>query len=376
MLREVTPEVAVTTNFMSLFRELDYWDFADAEDLVTDDAYPDPADPDAHIGAALNYGLMRSLKDGRPWLLLEQAPSAVSWREVNVPKAPGQMRLGSMQAIAHGSDGVMFFQWRQAKFGPEKFHSAMLGHRGERSRTFQETKALGAELKALAPVRGTRVRASVALIADWDSWWGVTAPDSLPSLRLDWLREARAWHAAAYALGQPVDVARAAGPYGEHRVLLVPNLYATTAEQADALAGFVAAGGQLVVGPFSGVVDHREQIHDGEPPARCGTCSASRSTNGGRSPTARPARSPSPACSTACASGANGWMRHRAPRCSPPTPTAISPVAPRSPAAATARVRPGTSARASTPKGCAPCSRRSSQPPAWPPPPRIPPSKW
>ncbi|WP_235500563.1 beta-galactosidase [Leifsonia sp. Root227] len=266
VLREVTPDIAVTTNFMSMFRELDYWDFADAEDLVTDDAYPDPSDQDAHIAAALNYGLMRSLKDGRPWLLLEQAPSAVSWREVNVPKAPGQMRVGSMQALAHGSDGVLFFQWRQAKFGPEKFHSAMLGHRGERSRTFQETKALGAELKTLAPITGTRVRASVALVADWDSWWGVSEPESLPSVRLDWLREARAWHAAAYALGQPVDVARAAGPYGEHRVLLVPNLYATTTEQAAALTAFVEAGGQLVVGPFSGVVDHREQIHDGGAP--------------------------------------------------------------------------------------------------------------
>lgn len=266
VLREVTPDIAVTTNFMSLFRELDYWDFAAAEDVVTDDAYPDPADPDAHIGAALNYGLMRSLKDGRPWLLLEQAPSAVSWREVNVPKAPGQMRVGSMQALAHGSDGVLFFQWRQAKFGPEKFHSAMLGHRGERSRTFQETKAFGAELKKLAPIRGTRVRASVALVADWDSWWGVSEPESLPSVRLDWLKEARAWHAAAYALGQPVDVARAAGPYGEHRVLLVPNLYATTPEQADALSAFVAEGGQLVVGPFSGVVDHSEQVHDGGAP--------------------------------------------------------------------------------------------------------------
>jgi beta-galactosidase len=266
VLREVTPDIAVTTNFMSLFRELDYWDFAAAEDLVTDDAYPDPADPDAHIAAALNYGLMRSLKDGRPWLLLEQAPSAVSWRDVNVPKAPGQMRLGSFQALAHGSDGVMFFQWRQAKFGPEKFHSAMLGHRGERSRTFQEAKALGAELKTLAAIKGTRVRASVALVADWDSWWGISAPDSLPSLRLNWLTEARAWHAAAFALGQPVDVARAAGPYGDHSVLLVPNLYALTKEQADALTAFVADGGQLVVGPFSGVVDHSEQVHDGGAP--------------------------------------------------------------------------------------------------------------
>ncbi|KQR51193.1 beta-galactosidase [Leifsonia sp. Leaf336] len=266
VLREVTPEIAVTTNFMSLFRELDYWDFADAEDLVTDDAYPDPADPHAHVAAALNYGLMRSLKDGRPWLLLEQAPSAVSWRDVNVPKAPGQLRLGSLQAVAHGSDGVMFFQWRQAKFGPEKFHSAILGHRGERSRSYRESKALGAELKRLEAVRGTRVRSSVALVADWDAWWGVTQTESMPSQRLDWLIEARAWHAAAFALGQPVDVSRASGPFGDHRVVLVPNLYAATAEQAEALSAFVAAGGHVVVGPFSGVVDHREQVHAGGAP--------------------------------------------------------------------------------------------------------------
>lgn len=266
VLREVTPEVAVTTNFMSLFRELDYWDFAAAEDVVTDDAYPDPADPDSHIGAALNYGLMRSLKDGRPWLLLEQAPSAVSWRDVNVPKPPGRMRLDSLQALAHGSDGVMFFQWRQARFGPERFHSAMLGHRGERSRSFQETKAFGTELARLQPIRGTRVRSSVALVVDWDSWWGLDAPDSLPSRRLEWAGQARAWHAASYRLGQPVDVVRAGGPFGEHAVVLVPNLYAVTEEQAGALAAFVAGGGRLVIGPFSGIVDHEERVHEGGAP--------------------------------------------------------------------------------------------------------------
>lgn len=266
VLREVTPGVPVTTNFMSLFRGLDYWDFAAAEDLVTDDAYPDPADPGSHIGAALNYGLMRSLKGGRPWLLLEQAPSAVSWRDVNAPKPPGRMRLDSLQALAHGSDGVMFFQWRQARFGPEKFHSAMLGHRGERSRTFQETKALGAELARLQPIRGSRVRSSVAMVVDWDSWWGLSAPDSLPSLRLEWATQARAWHAAAFRLGQPVDAVPAAGPFGDHSVVLVPNLYAVTGEQADALSAFVRAGGRLVVGPFSGVVDHMERVHEGGAP--------------------------------------------------------------------------------------------------------------
>jgi len=266
VLRDITPEIPVTTNFMSFLRDLDYWDFAAAEDLVTDDAYPDPADPEAHIGAALNYGLMRSLKAGQPWLLLEQAPGAVSWRDVNVARAPGQMRLGSMQALAHGSDGVMFFQWRAARFGPEKFHSAMLGHRGEASRSFVETKALGAEVQRLEPVRGTRVRSSVALVADWDSWWGTSAPDSLPSQRLRWLQQAREWNAAMFALGHPVDVVRAEGPFGDHSVVMVPNLYIATEAQAAALAEFVNSGGHVIVGPFSGVVDPSEKVHPGGAP--------------------------------------------------------------------------------------------------------------
>lgn len=266
ILREVTPEIGVTTNFMSILRDLDYWDFAAAEDLVTDDAYPDPADPLAHVPAALNYGYMRSLKGGRPWLLLEQAPSGVSWRDVNVPKAPGQYRIGSMQAIAHGSDGAMVFQWRQAKYGQEKFHSAMVGHRGEASRSFQEAKAFGAELKRLEPVRGSRVRSRVALVVDHDSWWGSSATESLPSQRLNWLAQARAWHAALHALGHAVDTVRATGPFDGYDVVVVPNLYVADASQAEALSDFVARGGQLVVGPFSGVVDDTEKVHDGGAP--------------------------------------------------------------------------------------------------------------
>lgn len=266
VLREVTPDIAVTTNFMSLFRELDYWKFAEQEDVVTDDAYPDPADPNAHIGASLNYGLMRSLKGGQPWILLEQAPSAVSWRDVNVPKDPGKLRLDSLQAVAHGADGVMFFQWRQAKFGQEKFHSAMLGHRGEKSRSFVESKALGAELRSLEPVRGSRVRAKVALVVDWDSWWGSTAAESLPSQRLQWAEQARAWHRACAALGQPVDTVRATGPFEGYDVVLVPNLYVANEEQAAAMRAFVERGGHLAVGPFSGVVDGTEKVHVGGAP--------------------------------------------------------------------------------------------------------------
>lgn len=266
VLREVTPDIAVTTNFMSMFRDLDYWDFAAVEDVVTDDAYPEPADPTSHIGAALNYGLMRSLKGGQPWMLLESSASATSWRDVNVPKAPGKIRVESLQAVAHGSDAVMFFQWRQAKYGQEKFHSSMLGHRGERSRSFQETKALGLELRKLEAVRGTRVRSRVALVVDWDSWWGTSAVESLPSQRLQWAQQARAWHRVLYTLGQPTDAVRATGPFDAYDVVVVPNLYIVEQPQADALRAFVERGGHLVVGPFSGVVDATEKVHEGGAP--------------------------------------------------------------------------------------------------------------
>lgn len=262
VLREVTPFIPVTTNFMSILHGLDYWKWAAAEDLVSDDAYPDPADPRSHVAVALSYDLMRSLKR-QPWLLLESAPSAVSWREVNVPKPPGLMRLHSLQALAHGSDGVMFFQWRQAKYGPEKFHSAMLPHGGTATRGWQDTLRLGADLGRLAEIAGTGSAAEVALVLDWDSWWGLEAPESMPSNRLKLKDLLLAWYAPLHARGITVDLAPPGRDLSGYRVVIAPNLYLCTAEQARALAAF---DGELVVGPFSGVVDAADQVHDGGAP--------------------------------------------------------------------------------------------------------------
>ncbi|WP_113719027.1 beta-galactosidase [Arthrobacter dokdonensis] len=266
VLRDVTPDLPVTTNFMSILHELDYFAFADAEDIVTDDAYPDPADPGAHIDASLNYALMRGAKGGAPWLLLEQSASAVSWRDINVPKAPGVMRLDSYQALAHGAEGVMYFQWRAARFGPEKFHAAILGHRGEASRTFQECSMLGAELQQLGALKGSRVVADVAMLCNWDSKWALAAPDSLPTNRLSWIGQARDWHRASFTLGVTVDLVRAGADWSAYKVLLVPNLYLATPALAAQLDAYAAAGGTVVVGAFSGVVDENDHVHHGGAP--------------------------------------------------------------------------------------------------------------
>ncbi len=262
VLGEVTPDIPVTTNFMSILHGLDYWKWAAAEDVVSDDAYPDPADPASHVAVALSYDLMRSLKR-QPWILLEQAASAVSWREVNAPKPPGMMRLHSLQALAHGADGAMFFQWRQAKYGPEKFHSALLPHGGTASRGWRDTLRLGADLRRLAEVAGAPTRADVALVLDWDGWWGLEAPESMPSNRLRLKELLQAWYAPMHARGVAVDLVPPLGDLSGYRVVIAPNLYMCTEEQAKWLAAF---GGHLVVGPFSGVVDPDDQIHDGGAP--------------------------------------------------------------------------------------------------------------
>ncbi|WP_371497163.1 beta-galactosidase [Kitasatospora sp. NBC_00374] len=265
VLDELSPGVPVTTNFMSMFKALDYWRWAAEEDVVCDDAYPDPADPQAHVTAAMHYDLMRSLKGGAPWLLLEQAPSAVSWRAVNLPKRPGLQRLWSLQAVARGADGVMYFQWRASRAGAEKFHSALLPHRGTDSRGWRETVRFGAELRRLASVAGARTRAETAVVLDWESWWALELDDH-PSARMRWLDLLRPWYAALYRRSVAVDFVRPGADLSGYRVVLVPNLYLLREETARWLAAHADGGGHLVCGPFTGIVDEHDHVHPGGHP--------------------------------------------------------------------------------------------------------------
>jgi len=101
ILRSVTPQVPVTTNFVGLVQKsLDWHSWTPHQDIVSLDSYPDPYDARGYVEATFGYDLVRSTRSGQPWMLLEQAPSAVNWRSHNSPKAPGEMRLGSWQAVA------------------------------------------------------------------------------------------------------------------------------------------------------------------------------------------------------------------------------------------------------------------------------------
>ena len=267
VLTAKSPGVPVTTNFMRFFKPLDYWKWAEREDVVSDDVYQDPADPEAGMRAAMAGDLMRSLGRGRPWVLMEQTSSRVNWRDVNVAKLPGQMRLWSYQAVARGADGVMFFQWRQSRAGAEKFHSAMVPHGpAESSPVWKEVKQLGQELRGLDAVCGSRVRSEVAIALDWESWWALELP-SKPSTRLRQVDQLEDYYRPLFAANVVPDFVRPEHDLSAYKLVLVPNLYLVSDDGAANLIEFVRGGGTLVMSFFSGVVDPFEHIRLGGYPA-------------------------------------------------------------------------------------------------------------
>ncbi|MFI2105324.1 beta-galactosidase [Isoptericola sp. NPDC019693] len=269
IVRRHDPERPVTTNLMGFFGGIDPHDWAADLDVIADDAYPDPASPDAPADSALVNHLARGLAGGASWLRMEQAASAVSWREHNLTKSPGRLRAEVLQAAAHGCDGALFFQWRQARSGPERFHSAMLPVAGPDTALHAGVRRLGADLRALRGLVGQPVHRRVALLWDWPSWWAGTQV-ALPTSRLDPLATLQAWHRVLWRLGVVADVVapgREDVALADYDVVLAPALTVLDQGTADRLDAYVAGGGHLVWGPFGGVADGLAHLHLGRSPA-------------------------------------------------------------------------------------------------------------
>jgi beta-galactosidase len=257
IIRSHAPDTPITTNFMGFFKDVDYWSWAPHVDVVSDDLYPDPADPRSHVASAAARDLMRSLGGGKPWLLMEQATSAVNWRPPNVPLADGRHRLNSLQAVARGADGILHFQWRQSAAGAEKFHSAMLPHAGEDTRIHRAVRALGAELSELGHVVGAQVPAQVAICFDWDSWRAVEQ-DGTPAV-VDYLDTVLRFYEGFLRRGVTVDFLHPDADSTAYSLVVAPAAHVLSDSAVAALAAVPARGDTLVVTYLSGVLD--ENLH-------------------------------------------------------------------------------------------------------------------
>jgi beta-galactosidase len=258
-LKAVTPEVAVTTNLMGTFKPLDYFRWGREMDIVSWDSYPSLDTPVGDV--AMRHDLMRGLKDGAPFMLMEQTPSQQNWQPYNSLKRPGVMRLQSWQAVARGADTVMFFQMRRSRGACEKYHGAFIEHAGhENTRVFREVSALGRELASLGDtLLDSRIQARTAVLFDWDNWWAVEM-SSGPSVALQYLPQVSAWHDAFWSQNYGVDIVGETADFSRYDVLVAPVLYMLKPGVAARIEAFVEGGGTFVTTFFSGIVNENDLV--------------------------------------------------------------------------------------------------------------------
>ncbi len=263
ILRPITPNIPITTNFMTTSFALDYQAISRVVDVVADDQYPgyDPDNADFAKSAAywsMKQDLYRCFKPDRTFMLMESCPGAVQWRTPQKAKRPGVHRLEMLQAIAHGADGTCYFQFRAGRGSMEKLHGSVVEHWGTdrhtQTRRFRELRDLSDTYEKLSPVLGTSVNAQIAMVYDWESRWGqqfscgagVSSPDWRMNQRHYYDEIATEQYQMFWQRGLPVDVISNDRDLSKYKLVVLPMHWIMTPKFALKLREYVQQGGTLI----------------------------------------------------------------------------------------------------------------------------------
>lgn len=265
-------KLPVTTNFMFFFKSLDYYELHKCMDVVSWDSYPfwhkNKDEVPVAVKTAAVHSMMRSMKK-KPFLLMESTPSCINWRAFNPVKRPQMHMLSSMQAVAHGSDSVQYFQWRKGRGSFEKFHGAVLDHRNkDDTRTFRDVTEVGRRLEEVSEkVLATCNKPKAAIVFDWENWWAVEDATG-PRLDIDYAKTFLTHFRAFWEAGIDVDVINMDYDLADYELIAAPLNYLYKEGYAGRVEEFVRNGGSYVTTYWSGIVNETDLCFTGEHPLR------------------------------------------------------------------------------------------------------------
>ena len=270
-VREIVPEAKVCVNMMYRFGGIDYFEMAKEVDLATWDSYPTwhkPGRTNEEIALDTNmmHDLYYSLKD-QPFYLMESTPSYTNWQPITKVKKPGMAMFSGLSAIAHGSDSVMYFQWRQARGASEKFHGSVVSHDcREDNRVFVETAQLGEALAAISRVTDSRKEKQAAIVHDWNNMWAVEGSQGPRNAGMGYWEEIRRHYDGLSRNGFTVGFVNQDSDLTGYKLVVCPMLYMLREDFAAKLRDFTQNGGTLVVTYWSGMVDETDLCYLGDAP--------------------------------------------------------------------------------------------------------------
>lgn len=261
-LKAVNPNLPTTANFMEYFYDYNYWELAKSIDVVSWDSYPlwhkDQDEVALACYTAMYHDLMRTLKN-QPFLLMESTPSQTNWQPITKLKKDGVHLLSSIQAIAHGSDSVQYFQWRKSRGSVEKFHGSVIDHVGHAdTRTGKEVTAVGEYLRKINEVAGTETSAEVAIVFDWENRWALDDASGPRNEGMHYEQTVCDHYRGFWEQGVNCDIIEQLCDFSSYKVVVAPMLYLIKPGVAERLEEFVKQGGTLVVTYWTGVVDEND----------------------------------------------------------------------------------------------------------------------
>ncbi|TET35684.1 MAG: beta-galactosidase [Anaerolineales bacterium] len=278
ILRGKCPGHLITHNFMGFkYPKLDYFDLARDLDFVSWDNYlrmqwtiNDGVDSRA---AALGHDTMRGLK-GRNFWVMEQQSGGGGWECVSVSPRPGEIRLWTYQAIAHGADGIIYFRWRTNRFGAEQYWHGVLDHHGIPGHRYEEIKRIGKEIRNLGETLvGARIESDVALLLSYDSRFSFQVQQGNPDF--DYGEHFQDVYSGFAQQNISVDVVQPLDDLDKYRLVIAPALHVVSDAVAENLKRFVQGCGVLVFSARCGVKDVANAVVDRQLPGvlseMCGT---------------------------------------------------------------------------------------------------------
>lgn len=280
VLRQLCPDRFITTNLMGTLADLDHYKLVAPLDFITWDSYPtgyaertgptlylpgqsrpqvayDAGDPYA---TGFCHDLMRGLKDGLPFWVMEQQAGQINWADVNPGIRPGTVRLWTWHDLAAGADTVVYFRWRACLYAQEQYHSGLLRHDAGPDLGYREMLRMKDEQPVMRSIQGTRVPADVALLLDYNDLWAL---DLQPHNRvMTYWRHLFAYHRALMRVGVPTDIVSKNADLARYKLVIAPSLLLADDALAARLTEYVKAGGTLVLGARSGFKTPTNQVTD------------------------------------------------------------------------------------------------------------------
>lgn len=260
IIRKLAPHQKVTTNFMGVFPDLNYYDMAKGLDLAALDIYPNLSNEDqiSASPSALEYTQTRSLKKGNYWVTEMQSGSPGGNIIFRTPK-PGELRSWTYQAIAHGADGILYFRWRGILFGNEQFWHGILPHSGKVNRRYKEAQQVGAELKRIGvELEGSSPRSKVAIMRSYDNQWAFEIQPQMSDF--DYTEHLKTYFDYFHKRRINADVISPRDPMENYDLIIIPTLFLSDDRMVSSIVQYVRSGGTVIMDIRSGAKSWDSQM--------------------------------------------------------------------------------------------------------------------